>query len=128
MYADQNYASCALNLAASEGHADEEYGGVNEYGYEAAVFRLTPEDARILEYRDENDKLLSRFCIVRYDNGKVEMSAYQTDQELYAFVGAIEEHISACDEEYEQQEERDKDRPTANPRPEPEPHEQLSLL
>lgn len=128
IYSGQNYAACALDNAASAGYADEEYGGVNEYGYEAAVFRLTPADAQILEHRDKNGELLSRFVIVRDDNSKVEMSEYQTDQEMDAFVGAIEDDISTCDEEYERQEERDNDRPTASPRPEPEPHELPPLL
>lgn len=128
IYSGQTYAACALDKAASEGHADDEYGGVNEYGYEAAVFRLTPEDARILDYRDENGELLSRFVIVRDDTGKVEMSAYPTEQLLDAFVTAIEDDINACDEECHRQEEHYNSQPNAQPRPAPEPHEQLPLL
>ena len=128
MYAGQNYAACALNNAVSEGHADEEYAGLNEYGYEAAVFRLTPEDAQTLDCSNENGVILSRFSIVRDDNGKVEMSAYETDQELDAFIGAIEDDLAAYEDQYEPQDDAHNRHLADKPRPAPEPHEQLSLL
>ena len=128
IYSGQTYAACALNNAATQGHADEEYAGVNEYGYEAAVFRLTPDDAQTLGCRSDNDELLSRFAIVIYDNGKVEMYAYETEQALNAYIDALEADISAYDEEYERQEELYNSRPAARPKPEPEPHEQPPLL
>lgn len=123
IYAGQTYAACALDNAASAGYADEEYGGVNEYGYEAAVFRLTPEDAQILDYRNENNEILSRFTIVRDDNAKVEMSAYKTDQELDAFIAAIEDDLAAYEDDYEPQDDAHNWHLAAKPRPAPEPHE-----
>lgn len=102
-YAGETYATCALDKAATAGYADAEYGSVYQIGYEVAIFRLTAADTRTLGYRDGNELLLSRFVLIRDDQGRSQIYGYETDQALDAFVSDLENDIADYEAGCEQQ-------------------------
>lgn len=102
-YAGETYATIALDHAAAAGYADTEYGSVYQLGYEVAVFRLTAADAQTLGYRNRNELLLSRFVLIRDDQGRAQTYGYETDQDLDNFVSDLENDIAAFEARCEQQ-------------------------
>ena len=127
-YAGETYATCALNNAACEGHADEEYGSNYRNGYEVAAFRLTAEDAQTLDYRNNDGTLLCCFAVIRDDQGFVQTYAYETEQGLSAFISELEHDLAAGDDEYDWLVDDQNRAQNAKPQPAPEPHEQPPLL
>ena len=70
-------------------------------GYEIIVFRLTEQDAQILDYRNPAGTIRSRFTLVRDEEGQAQTQAYDTEQDLELFISVTEDAIADHEAEAE---------------------------